>query len=62
MQDRAVCFMCHYQIDHDPVFCAPCDHAECPSGVFHGLCLMEWREHRAQVLAQWKAHVEWEDD
>lgn len=46
MQERPVCFGCDEAVD-DPVsmvFEAPCGHDTCPSAVFHGLCLMEWRE------------------
>lgn len=46
MQDRPVCFECHDLIDQSPIFEAPCGHDECPSAVFHGLCLMQFRERR----------------
>lgn len=46
MQDRPVCFKCRELIEHSPIFEAPCGHATCPSAVFHGLCLMEYRDHR----------------
>ena len=49
MQDRAVCWHCTEIIEHDPIFEAPCGHDRCPSVVFHGLCLMEWREVRAKI-------------
>jgi hypothetical protein len=44
MQDRPVCFGCDEVIEHSPVFEAPCGHDDCCSGVWHGVCLMEWRE------------------
>lgn len=47
MQDRPICFKCRTLIDHSPVFEAPCGHDECSSAVFHGLCLMEFRDQRA---------------
>lgn len=50
MQDRAICFQCTGEIEHSPVFEAPCGHEHCPSMVFHALCLMAWREHRDAVL------------
>ena len=46
MQDRPVCFKCHNTIEHSPVWEAPCGHDDCPSAVFHGLCLMEFRDER----------------
>lgn len=52
VQDRPVCFDCRTTVDHDPVYAAPCDGDRCPSVVFHGLCLMRWREARDQALAR----------
>jgi hypothetical protein len=49
MQNLARCFKCTEQIDYDPVFEAPCGHDGCRSAVFHGICLMEWREHREEL-------------
>lgn len=49
VQDRPVCFGCGRTVDHDPVFAAPCDGDRCPSVVFHGLCLMRWRERRDEA-------------
>ena len=46
MQERPICFECGEPIEHSPVFEAPCGHDECRSAVFHGLCLMEFRERR----------------
>lgn len=51
MQDRAVCFLCAERIDHSPMFAAPCDHPDCPSVCWHGIHLMEWREHRDAYLS-----------
>lgn len=48
MQALAVCYECHEPVD-DPLFEAPCGHDGCPSAVFHGLCLMAWRERREAV-------------
>lgn len=49
MQSRPVCLKCA-EVVNDPVFEAPCGHAECPSAVFHGICLMEWREYREEFV------------
>lgn len=46
MQDRPRCFGCSDVVEYDPLYEAPCGHDDCPSAVFHGLCLMEWREKR----------------
>jgi hypothetical protein len=46
IQDRPVCWGCDELIEHSAVFAAPCDHPEHSSAVWHGLCLMEWRENR----------------
>lgn len=46
MQDRPICFKCHELIEHSEVYEAPCGHDTCPSAVFHGICLMEFREQR----------------
>jgi hypothetical protein len=48
IQSRPICFGCDERIEHDPLFEAPCGHDGCSSAVFHGLCLMEWRERRQQ--------------
>lgn len=58
MQDRPVCLRCDKRIDHDPVFEAPCGHDRCPSAVFHGLCLMEWREARDQFIQRLRKRFE----
>lgn len=46
IQARPVCFGCNEVIEYDPLYEAPCGHDDCSSAVFHGLCLMDWREHR----------------
>lgn len=58
MQDRPVCFKCQQEIEHSPVFEAPCGHDRCKSAVFHALCLMEFREQREsgerfEIVAVW---------
>ena len=52
MQDRPVCFRCDepVQTNGEMVFEAPCGHDGCSSAVFHGLCLMDWREKRDVVM------------
>lgn len=55
MQDIPRCFGCHDPVEHDPIFESPCgpEHHGCPSAVWHGLCLMKYREvpeFRAQVV------------
>lgn len=50
MQTRAVCFFCYDAIDHSPVFESPCGHDSCASAVFHGLCLMDWRDRREEAI------------
>jgi hypothetical protein len=51
--DRPVCFWCAWNerplserlvAASDAVFEALCGHDGCPSAVFHGICLMEFRE------------------
>ena len=48
MQNRPVCFRCTEAIDQDPVFEALCGHDTCPSACWHPLCLMEFRDMRAE--------------
>lgn len=47
MQDRPVCFKCTERIDQEPIYEALCGHDTCPSAVWHGICLMEFRDERA---------------
>lgn len=45
LQDVPVCLVCAEKVRaSDAVFEAPCGHEDCPSAVYHGLCLMEWRD------------------
>lgn len=46
LHDVPICFGCAKQVTHDLVFAAICDHEECPSAVWHPLCLMDFRENR----------------
>lgn len=52
MQNRPICWECVTKIETnaDMVFEAPCGHDDCVSVVFHGLCLMTWREKRDQII------------
>lgn len=60
MQDRPVCFKCDKAIETNAemVFEAPCGHDHHSSAVFHGLCLMDWREHRNHFMERLRAHME----
>lgn len=56
VQDVPRCFGCEEPVTHDAVYAAPlCEHETCPTAVFHPLCLMEWREHAAERLEQFRA-------
>lgn len=57
MQQRAVCFDCAEEVEHSPVYEAPCGHEGCPSAVFHGVCLMRWRERRDEVIETVMAYL-----
>lgn len=51
LQTAPRCFDCIEEVSaSDAVFEAPCGHDDCPSAVFHGLCLMTWRENREVVF------------
>lgn len=51
IQDLPRCFGCSEVVEHSPVFAAPlCEHEQCASAVWHGLCLMEWREKRDALV------------
>ena len=51
LHDRPRCYGCRRTVDNDPLFAAPCGHEDCASAVWHGLCLMEHREHWGKRLA-----------
>jgi hypothetical protein len=46
VQDRPICAKCSQVVEVDPIYEAFCGHDRCPSAVWHGLCLMKWREMR----------------
>lgn len=53
IQELPRCFRCHEQVTHDAIFASPvCEHATCPTAVFHPLCLMEHRQHAEEVIRQ----------
>lgn len=62
LQERPICFHfnCAEPISRNDeiVFEAPCGHLECPSAAFHGVCLMEFREHREHILEEARRFVE----
>jgi hypothetical protein len=60
MQERPVCFKCDREIktNAEMVFEAPCGHDHHSSAVFHGVCLMDWREHRATFMERLRQHIE----
>ena len=62
MQDMPVCFNCGERVGAiDAVFEPPCGHDEHASAVWHGLCLMGWRENceqRTKRLHQFIGEVE----
>lgn len=60
MQDRPVCFKCDKKIETNAemVFEAPCGHDHHSSAVFHGICLMDWREHRHHFMERLRKHLE----
>lgn len=50
---KPICLGCEKPIDYDPVFAPPlCEHDDCASAVFHGICLMEWREQVDEARKQ----------
>jgi uncharacterized Fe-S center protein len=52
MQQYPVCWECEKPIEYGAVFAAPCDHEDCMSACYHGICLMQWREKREEMHAQ----------
>lgn len=51
LHDDPICFSCLEKIDTRPlIFAAACDHDDCPSVVFHPLCLMDHRESHERHL------------
>lgn len=59
MQDYPICWDCGEQVESNPIYEAICGHDECPSSIFHGLCLMRWREKREEV---YKTIQKWFDE
>lgn len=56
IHERPNCFSCERPVDYDPVFAPPFDDSPTSiSAVFHGLCLMEWRDRRQEVMERVRA-------
>lgn len=53
IQQAPVCYHCSEPVEGNPVYAPPlCDHQGCASAVFHGVCLMEFREWREDRMAE----------
>ena len=52
MRRYPLCWNCLEDVQSDPIYEAVCGHDDCPSNVFHPLCLMEWREKREEAIRQ----------
>lgn len=62
IHDVPVCNLpsCGQRVEYDPVFAPDCgqqtgdprEHDECGSSVWHGHCLMEFRQHVQEVIAE----------
>lgn len=50
MRRYPLCWNCEEEVDTDPIYESVCGHDDCPSNVFHPLCLMEWREQRDEAI------------
>jgi hypothetical protein len=50
MRRYPLCWECEEEVDTDPIYEAPCGHDDrCPTMVWHGVCLMSWREKRDEI-------------
>lgn len=58
MRRYPICWDCEKEVSDDPIFESICGHEDCPSAVFHGLCLMRWREQREIANRIVKAFIE----
>lgn len=58
LHERPLCFDCVKPVEYDPIYAAPCDHQDCPSAVFHPLCLMRWRERRDEAFREFRRWLE----
>lgn len=61
IQTQPICFGCEERIESvtDAVFAPPwCDHPQCASASFHGLCLMTWRDRRQELRLQIERRME----
>lgn len=58
MRRYPICPGCKEEVDTDPLYESLCGHDDCPSMVFHPICLMEYREHREKMEALIREFVE----
>jgi hypothetical protein len=61
IQQQPFCFGCEAKVERleEAVFAPPwCDHEDCSSAVFHGICLMSWRERRQELRLQMQRRME----
>ena len=61
IHQAAICWDCEQPIASvsDIVFAPPmCDHHDCSSACFHGICLMRWRERRNEARTRARAAAE----
>lgn len=53
-----ICFMCREALpSQDAVFDSICGHERCPTMSFHGICLMQWRERREEIIREYEEHI-----
>lgn len=58
MRRYPLCWGCTEEVDTDPIYESLCGHDDtCPTAVWHGLCLMRWREERDEALAKIRQFV-----
>lgn len=51
MRRYPLCWGCTKEVDTDPIYESLCGHDDtCPTSVWHGLCLMRWREEREEAF------------
>ena len=61
IHERPLCFAGDGVVTHDPIFAPVCGHEDCPSAVWHPLCLMSFRENserQRQDMARFLQHHE----
>lgn len=50
MRRYPLCPECEQEVDTDPVYESFCGHDDCLTLVWHGICLMTWREKRDEAF------------